>query len=168
MEAGIFQPLDGQAPVEWGYVYGIYAGVSYNRQGGLYYISTDVAPEKSFATMEAIKAEMLAIKEGKQKINEEELFRTINLYNAFFPKAYDTQIRVLAQLMYDQEIMGIGENSINNRIKDYNSLTASQVQKVFSEHTFPERFLTVIVGRKDDILPAFEEKGIAVEVLELF
>jgi zinc protease len=153
---------------EWGYVYGIYAGVSYNRQGGLYYISTDVAPEKSFATMEAIKAEMLAIKEGKQKINEEELFRTINLYNAFFPKAYDTQIRVLAQLMYDQEIMGIGENSINNRIKDYNSLTASQVQKVFSEHTFPERFLTVIVGRKDDILPAFEEKGIAVEVLELF
>ena len=60
--------------------------------------------------------------------------------------------------MYDQEIMGIGENSINNRIKDYNSLTASQVQKVFSEHTFPREVLTVIVGRKDDILPAFEEK----------
>lgn len=153
---------------QWGYVYGIYAGVTYSQQGGLYYISTDVAPEKAFATLEAIKAEMLTIKEGKEKISEEELFRNINLYNAFFPKAYTNQISVLAQLMYDQEIMGKGEDSINALIREYNGLTAARVQEVFTEHTFPERFLTVIVGRKEDILPAFEEQGLAVEVVELF
>ncbi|NLY91104.1 MAG: insulinase family protein [Firmicutes bacterium] len=153
---------------ERGYVYGIHSGVTYNQQGGLYYITTDVAPEKAYATMNAIKAEMLAIKEGEAKIGEEELFKIVNLYNAFYPKAYTTQISVLKQLMYNQEILGKGEDSINALIREYNSLSAARVQEVFAEHTFPERFLTVIVGRKDHILPAFEEHGLAVEVVELF
>jgi len=151
-----------------GYVYGIYSGVTYNRQGGLYYITTDVAPEKVYDTMEAIKKEILAIKAGTAPISEEELFMIVNLYNAFFPKAYTTQIKVLAKLIYDQEILGKGDDSINAVIREYNSLTAARVQEVFAKHTFPERFLTVIVGRKDDILPAFAEQGLAVEVVELF
>jgi zinc protease len=151
-----------------GYVYGIASGVSYNQQGGLYYITTDVAPAKAYETIEAIKAEMLAIKEGKQKITEEELFKKINLYNAFFPKRYNTQISVLAELMYNQELMGKEKDSINCFIREYNELTASRVQEVFTAHTYPERFLTVIVGKKDDLLPVFAEQGLAVELVELF
>lgn len=151
-----------------GYVYGIYSGVSYRLLGGLYYISTDVTPDKAYETMEAIKEEMLAIKEGRQRISEEELFRNVNLYNALFPKSYKNQINVLSDLMFDIEVMGKGEDSLNDFIREYNSLTADQVQEVFAKHTFPEKILTVIVGRKEDILPVFQEQGLEVEVVEPF
>ena len=52
---------------EWGYVYGIYAGVSHNRQGGLYYISTDVAPEKSFATHGSNQSRCWRLKRGNRR-----------------------------------------------------------------------------------------------------
>ena len=153
---------------ERGYVYGIYSGVTYNQQGGLYYISTDVAPDKACEILAAVRAEMLAIKEGEEKISAEELFKNVNLYNAFFPKSYTNQISVLAKLMFDQEIMDKEKDSINNFIKAYNDLTPAQVQEVFVKHTLPERFFTLIVGKKADILPAFQEQGLAVEVIELF
>lgn len=151
-----------------GFVYGIYSSTSYNQQGGLYYVSTDVAPEYAYEIMEAVKREMLAIKEGEKAITEEELFENVNLYNAFFPKSYKTRISVLSELAYGIEVMGKGEDSINDFIKEYNELTAAEVQRVFAEHTYPDRFLTVIVGRKDDILPVFEEKGVGIELIELF
>lgn len=151
-----------------GYVYGIYSGITYNQLGGVYFISTDVDPGKAYETMEAIKEEMLAISEGKEEISEEELFMNVNLYNALFPKAYKNQLSVLSKLMFDIEFMDEDEDSINSFVKEYNELTASQVQEVFVEHTYPERFLTVIVARKDDILPVFQEQGIEVEVIDLF
>jgi zinc protease len=153
---------------ERGYVYGIYSGVTYNQQGGLYYISTDVAPDKACEILEAVTAEILSIKEGDEKISAEELFKNVNCYNAFFPKSYRNQISVLAKLMFDQEIMGKEKDSINNFIKAYNDLTPAEVQEVFAKHTFPERFFTLIVGKKEEILPAFLEQGLAVEVIELF
>lgn len=151
-----------------GYVYGIYSGVSFNKLGGLYYITTDVAPEKAYETMGEIKDEMLVIKEGKKKISEDELFRIVNLYNAFFPKTYKEQISILTEIMYAREILGEEENYLNDFIEEYNELTAARVQEVFTQDTFPERFLTVIVGKKEDVLPAFQEQGIEVEVIELF
>lgn len=111
---------------------------------------------------------MLAIKEGKKAISENELFRIVNLYNAFFPRTYKEEITVLADIMYAREILGESDNYINEYIEEYNNLTAAQVQEVFARDTFPERFLTVIVGRKEDILPAFQEQGIEVELVELF
>jgi len=153
---------------EQGYVYGIYSSVTYNQLGGLYYVSTDVAPENAFEIMEAVKGEMLGIKEGEKVITEEELFVNVNLYNALFPKSYKTQINVLSELVYDIEVIGDGEDSINEFINEYNELTAIEVQEVFAEHTYPDRFLTVIVGRKDDILPVFEENEIEVELIEPF
>ncbi len=151
-----------------GYVYGIYSAVNYYQLGGLYYITTDVAPDKAYETMEAIKEEMLVIKEGHQPISKEELFRNVNLYNALFPKSYKKQINILAELMYDIEVVGKGEDAINDFIQEYNSLSAEQVQAVFADYTYPERFLTVIVGRKEDILPAFQKQGLEVEVVEAF
>lgn len=151
-----------------GYVYGIYSNFRLNERGGLYFITTDVAPEKACETREAIKAELLAVKEGQAEISEEELFRIVNLYNAFFPKTYKEQISVLSEIMYAREILGEGEDYINNYISEYNNLSAEEVQEVFARDTFPERFLTVIVGKKEDVLPAFQEQGIEVEVVELF
>ncbi len=151
-----------------GYVYGISSAYQLYDSGGLYFITTDVAPEKAYETREAIKAEMLAIKEGKKAISENELFRIVNLYNAFFPRTYKEEITVLADIMYAREILGESDNYINEYIEEYNNLTAAQVQEVFARDTFPERFLTVIVGRKEDILPAFQEQGIEVELVELF
>lgn len=151
-----------------GYVYGIGSRMTLNQLGGLYFISTDVAPGNAYDAREAIITEILAIIDGERPIKEEELFRIVNQYNAFYPQSYQNQISILSKLIYDIEIMGEKGDTINSFVKEYNDLTAAQVQEVFVEHTFLERFLTVIVGRKDNILPAFEEKGIEVEVVELF
>lgn len=153
---------------EKGYVYGVSAGTSYRDLGGVYAISTDVAPERAWETREIIIGEMNQIKSGNKPITEEELFTNINFYNAFFPQSYRYQINVMSELLYDIEVLGKDENSINDFVAEYNALTADEAQRVFSEHTYPERFLTVIVGQKDQILPVFVEQGIEVQVIELF
>ncbi|MEJ6952325.1 M16 family metallopeptidase [Natronospora cellulosivora (SeqCode)] len=151
-----------------GYVYGIGSGMDYRQLGGLFYITTDVAPENAHDTMEAIKSEIYAIKEGENPITEDELFRNVNLYNAHYPKSYRNQISVLTDIMFNVEIMDRDEDYINQFIAEYNDLTAERVQEVFDEHTYPERFFTVIVANKNDVLPVFEEREIEVELIEIF
>lgn len=151
-----------------GYVYGVSSDMSLRQFGGLYYISTDVAPTNAYDAREAIIAEFMSVVEGENPIQDKELFRIVNQYNAFFPQSYKDQINVLTDIMFDIEIMGKDEDPINNFIQEYNNLSASEVQEVFVKNAYPERFLTVIVGRKDEVLPSFEEKGIKVEVIELF
>lgn len=153
---------------EKGYVYGVSAGGSYSDFGGLYSISTDVAPERVWETREIVRDEMVAIKSGNSPITEEELFIHINFYNAFFPQTYRHQINVMSELLYDIEVLGKDDNSINDFIAEYNALTAEEAQRVFSEHSYPDRFFTVIVGQKDQVLPAFVEQGIEVEVIDLY
>jgi zinc protease len=46
-------------------------------------------------------------------------------------------------------------------------LSAEDVNKYFEKYIYPGRFLTVIVGKKEDILPQFEENSISVEVIEI-
>lgn len=151
-----------------GFVYGVHSATQYNQLGGLFYIATDVAPDKVWETRQVIKEQLVAIKDGSAPITERELFNNINLYNAFFPQTYKFKISVMDDLIYNVELYGQGENSINEFVAEYNALTAAEAQKVFSEHTYPEQFLTVIVGNKEHILPAFAEQGIDVEVIELF
>jgi zinc protease len=153
---------------ERGYVYGVYSATQYNQLGGIYYITTDVAPEKTLETMEIIKEQMVGIKEHEAPITEQELFANINYYNAFFPQAYQHKINVMAELIYNVEVLGKNENSINEFIAEYNALTAAVAQDVYSKHVYPERFLTVIVGNKEHVLPAFLEQGIDVGVIDLF
>lgn len=61
----------------------------------------------------------------------------------------------MSDLVYKIEALGESENAINEFVAEYNGLSAAEAQRVFSEHIFPDRFLTVIVGNKDQILPAF-------------
>ena len=151
-----------------GYVYGISSGIDYRQLGGLFYIKTDVEPANVHDAMEAIESEMFAIKEGENAISEDELFRNVNLYNALYPKSYRNQIRVLTDIMFNVEFMDKDEDYINKFIAEYNDLTAKQVQEVFVKHTYPERFFTVIVANKNEVLPVFEEKEIKVELIEIF
>lgn len=152
---------------EKGFVYGIAANDQYNQLGGAYYISTEVKPENAYQAIEGIKEEMSLIKNGEKKIKENELFKIINLYNAFFPKSYKTKLSVINRVIRDVELQGRDIDYINKVIEEYNQLSASKAQKVFAEYSYPQRFLTVIVGRKEEILPQFEEQGIDVEVVEI-
>ncbi|TDX52745.1 M16 family metallopeptidase [Orenia marismortui] len=152
--------------IDKGYVYGIYAHDSYSQLGGDYYITTEVKADKVYQTMQEIKKEMLAIKEGKRKIKKGELFEIVNLYNAFYPKAYSSKLKVLNQLMYNVEIMNREVDYINDFIEEYNSLSQKEVQKVFSKYSYPNKFITVIVGRKEEILPIFKDKDIDIKVIE--
>jgi zinc protease len=149
-----------------GYVYGIYAQTKYSDYGGAYFINLSLEPEKALAGMEAVKEEILKIKNGTEKFTEKELFENINLYNAIYPKAYQHQIDVLDQIVYQKEFNNKSDNYINNVIKQYNGLSSEEVQKIFAEELYPEIIFTVIVGPAEKIKPQFEDAGLEVEVLE--
>jgi zinc protease len=149
-----------------GYVYGINAQTRYNDYGGAYFINLSLQPEKALAGMKAVKKEMLKIKNKKEPFQKEELFENINLYNAVFPKAYQHQIDVLDEIIYQKEFYNHSDNYLNNFIKQYNGLEVEEVQKIFAEDIYPNIFFTVIVGPKEKILPQFEEAGVEVEVID--
>lgn len=152
---------------EKGYVYSIYSCGRYHKLGGDYYITTEVKPTKSYETIAAVKKEMLSIKKGKNKISEDELFKIVNRYNALFPKTYKSKLSILNKVIYDTEIRDIEPDYINKYIQQYNNLDAAEVQKAFKKYTYPDRFLTVIVGKKGKILPQFKKKGIDLKVVEM-
>ena len=154
--------------VQRGYVYAAYSVSSYNQLGGVYYITTDVDPGKAYITMAEIKQEMEAISRGRDPITEEEVDNRLNLFNALYPQSFTSRIGTLNHIMYNIEVRERGEDPINEYIQEINALTANEVQQVFADYSFPHRFLTVIVGNKDDILPAFEEQGLQVEVVDAF
>ena len=87
-----------------GFVYGIYSSTSYNQQGGLYYVSTDVAPEYAY-DMEAVKRDA-GNQEGEKAITEE-LFENVNLYNAFF-RSHIRRDQCIIRIAYGIEVMGKG------------------------------------------------------------
>ncbi|TDO78315.1 zinc protease [Halanaerobium saccharolyticum] len=149
-----------------GYVYGINAQTRYNDYGGAYFINLSLQPEKALAGMKAVKKEMLKIKNKKEPFKKEELFENINLYNAVFPKAYQHQIDVLDEIIYQKEFYNHSDNYLNNFIKQYNGLEVEEVQKIFAEDIYPNILFTVIVGPKEKILPQFEKAGIDVEVID--
>jgi zinc protease len=149
-----------------GLVYGTNAQVRYHDYGGSYHINLSLDPKKALAGMEAVKEEMLKIKSKTDPFAEKELFENVNLYNAVFPKAYQHQIDVLDELVYQMEFYNSSEAYINNFIKQYNGLEVEEVQQIFAEELYPEILFTVIVGPKEEILPQFKEAGIEVEVIE--
>lgn len=152
---------------ERGYVYGVHSSVNHHRLGGTYYVETSVKPDKSLQVIKAVKKEMRAIKNEDQPIKEDELFEIVNLYNGWLlPKSYKDKVQVLRDVIYNCEIRGRQPDYFNQFISQYNDLTAEQVQKAFKEFTYPERFFTVIVGNKEDILPVFKKAGIEVEVVK--
>lgn len=151
-----------------GYAYGIYSSAEHYESGGIYIIDTNVAPERACESLDLIREQMQLLKTGEAPITEAELFSYINYFNAFFPQAYQYPIDVMAALIYRMEFLGDDANYINDYIARYNSVTAAKAQAVFQETVFPENLFTVIVGNKEQILPAFTEKGIDVEVIDLF
>ena len=148
-----------------GYVYSIYSRPEYNRLGGIYYVNTEVKPNRAYQTITAIKNEMKAIKSGSNKIEKQELQQNINLYNALLPKSYQQQVDILGQIIYNSEIRGRKVDYVNYFIKEYNQLTASKVQQTFAQHSYPERFFTVIVANKNEVVEQFKEQGINVKVI---
>ena len=148
-----------------GYVYGINAQTRYHDFGGAYYINLSLDPQKALLGMKAVKEEMKKIKNGTQPFKEEELFENINLYNAIFPKAYQHQIDVLNEIVYQKEYNNNSENYLNDFIKQYNGLEAFEVQSIFAEELYPDIIFTVIVGPAEKITPQFKESGIEIEVI---
>jgi len=149
-----------------GYVYGINSQINYNDYGGSYFINLSLEPEKALAGMKAVKEEILKIKNGTEPFKKEELFENINLYNAIFPKAYQHQIDVLDQIVYQKEFNNKSDDYLNDIIKQYNGLDVEEVQKIYAEELYPEIIFTVIVGPKEKILPQFKEFGQEVEVID--
>lgn len=149
-----------------GYVYGINAQTRYHQFGGAYLINLSLDPQKALLGMEAVKKEIQKIKNETEPLKKEELFENINLYNAVFPKAYQHQIEVLDEIVYQKEFNNKSDDYLNNFIKQYNGLEAADVQKIFAEELYPEIIFTVIVGPAEKIIPQFEEAGMEVEVIE--
>ncbi len=153
---------------EKGYAYDIYAEYFNQPLGGAYFISTGVKPEKAFETIETVKKIMLDLKTGKKKISEAEVFKIINQRNAFFPEAFRHKENVIRNLISNVELKGRDPYYLNQYIRLYNRVTAKKAQKAFAKYTFPEKFFTVVVGKEEEILPKFKEKGMEVKVIEIY
>jgi zinc protease len=152
---------------EKGYVYGINSSFSTGSYLGNFYVTTTVRYDALADLIKDVKKIMEDIKYYKEPLTSEELFNEVNLYNALFPNAYKDKITVLDSVAFDVEIRKINENYINEFIKMYNSLSAEDVQKAFSRFTYPNNFVTIIVGNKEKIIENLENNGIKdYEVIE--
>jgi len=149
---------------EKGFVYAVNSNTEFNKYGGSYYIDLSVAPEKTAQSIEAVYSEMRSIKSGEKAFKEAELFENINLYNALFPKTYKEQINVLDRIVYERELRGNSEEYINRFIKQYNGLTAQEVQKIYAEELYPQIMTIVIVGPQEKIETVLKENNIEFEV----
>lgn len=150
-----------------GYVYSVSSYANHAFFWGEYCVSTQVKTENVLHSIEIIKDEMQNIKNGTRPIEKKELFDEINRMNGIFPKYYVHTSNIIDYILFNTEIYGRDSDYLNRYIEEYNSLDENTAQKVFEKYTYPERFITVIVGNKDIILPQFEEKGITVEIFEI-
>jgi len=150
-----------------GYAYSI---ASYNREykyGGDYNIVTKVDPKNAVSAVEVIKDEMVKIRSGEKKISEKELRTKVNFYNGLFPSAFKDKVDILSSEIVDMEVRKRGSGYISKFVKEYNELTQARAQKVFTDNTFPEDFVIVVLGKKEILEPLFKEKGFEVEVKEM-
>ena len=77
------------------------------------------------------------------------------------------KINVIESVILSVEIWGESADRVNENIKRYNSMSAEMAQRVFEKNLDPDRFITVILGQKEKIVPQFEKAGIPVEVIEM-
>ncbi|MFW5996349.1 MAG: M16 family metallopeptidase [Halanaerobiaceae bacterium] len=152
---------------EKGYVYDIGSSYTDRKLGGTYIINTSVKPGKTYETIELIKDEIKAITEGEDEIDNRELFNVKNQRNAFLPENYRYREDVFAEEVYNIEVEGRESGYLRRYIDAYNEAGVKEVNEAFRKHISLGELLTVIVGKKEDILPAFEEVGIEVEVVEV-
>lgn len=150
-----------------GFAYDIYADFFNHRLGGAYFINTSVKPEQACETITTIKQIMSDLKNGTQKITETEVFKIVNQRNAFFPEAFRYNESIITNLIMNVEFKDRDPNYLNKYIRLYNTVTAAKAQKAFTKYSFPEKLFNVIVGKKEAILPAFQEQGLKVKVIEL-
>lgn len=150
-----------------GFAYDIYADFFNHKLGGAYFINTSVKPEKAYETITTITQIMSDVKNRKQKINKHEVFKIVNQRNAFFPEAFRYNESIITNLIMNVEFKDRDPSYLNEYIRLYNTVTAAKAQKAFSKYAFPEKLFTVIVGKKEAVLPAFQEQGIMVKVIEL-
>jgi len=153
--------------VEKGFVYSVYGDFNSMKSGGDYYVFTEVKPANTYETYMTVKDEMNQIKSLKTSLTAVELATMVNLYNAQFPAYYKDVSTVLDNVVFNTEIRPRGKNYLNDYIKKYNSLTADEIQTAYGKFTYPDRFVTIIIGKKEDILPQFDANGITVEVIEI-
>ena len=153
--------------VKKGYAYDARSTYNANKLGGEYVVTTEVKPESALDTYETIIGEMDKILDRAQPITKDELFKTVNFFNALMPKFYVEKINVIESVILSVEIWGESADRVNENIKRYNSMSAEMAQRVFEKNLDPDRFITVILGQKEKIVPQFEKAGIPVEVIEM-
>lgn len=150
-----------------GYAYDISSDFFNQPLGGAYYISTSVKPDKAYDTIDTIKTILTDLKTGNRRITDTEVFKVVNQRNAFFPEAFRDNDSIINNLIMNVEFKKRDPDYLNQYIKLFNTITAGEAQNAFSKYTFPEKFFTVIVGKKEMILPEFQKRQVAVEVVTL-
>lgn len=150
-----------------GYAYDISADFFNQPLGGAYYIGTSVKPDKTYETIDTIKKIMIDLKTDNRKLTESEVFKVVNQRNAFFPEAFRDNDSIIYNLIMNVEFKKRDPDYLNQYIRLFNTITAEEAQKAFMKYTFPEKFFTVVVGKKELILPDFQKRKVDVEIVEL-
>ena len=164
-QGGFSSRLMEEIRTKKGYAYSIYSNTSYNKNGGVYYISTKVDAEKAPKVINAVKEEMRAIKTAKKEITEEEVTENINLYNGLLPSNYKYLVSIMNGYIYETVLLGEKNDYLNSFIEEYNSLTDSEVQRVMADKLQPDKLLTVVVGNSKKLKPVFEDAGYEVRII---
>lgn len=148
-----------------GYVYDIDSQYFCGRLGGAFRITTSVKPDKACETVAAIKQMVQGVKTGTRKLTPAEVDKVINQRNAFYPEQYRDPEALIDSLVYLVELKNRAVNYHNQYIASYNKVTAVSAQAALERWLTPEKMFTVIVGKKEDILPTFQKANIPVTVV---
>lgn len=151
--------------VKRGYAYNIDSQILYQPLGGAFIIDTSVKPDTAFETVEAVRRIMYDLKTGKQKIDPTAVFNEINQFNLLLPESLRDDDKLIWENIVNIERKKRDKDYFNRFIQSYNKVTAADAQHAAAQYFYPEKLFTVIVGKKETILPQFEKAGVEVEVV---
>jgi zinc protease len=139
-----------------GYTYGAFSNFNFLKDAAYFYVSTSVGQENTFNSINEIRKELTAIKEG---VTQEELTFAKTSLMRKFPSNFETNGQIASSIsrmiMYD-----LPDDHFKNYLQLIHDVSLEQVNNAAIKYIKPEEITTLIVGDKKEILKQFtgEEK----------
>jgi zinc protease len=136
-----------------GFTYGIHSSFNYFKEAGYFAVSTSVDTENTGNALREIYSEINKIKGG---ITKAELEFAKSSLTKRFPANFETY-RQIASNISSKIINNLPEDYFETYIRNVNSVTLDEINKITIESIHPEDLITVLVGDSDKILRKINE-----------
>lgn len=131
-----------------GYTYSPSSSLLSNYKTGLWFENADVTTEFTGASLEEIKKEIIRLQ--KEAPSEEELQGIKNYESGLYVLQNSTPGGIIWQLNF-LDIHDLPESFLIDKVRNINSVTPEQVQKMAQKYIQPENMTLIVVGDKEKI-----------------